>query len=220
MITLTPISKQNFDKIKLPKYDNCKSIEMPYYTIEYDMKNGIVDYGYYILTKENVSNIQEKRFGEFINSNLIDGNKNEWYDKMGYDRGHICPAEDFRFDSQAEKDCFYMFNIVPQKPEFNRGIWKHLEMQINKWAIQYNELLVVTGVIEHNDDWFLDESKLVVPKTQYKIIFFLETNQMACFMLNNESTTLPLSNFRISYADLNNKYLNIKFDDFGFVELV
>lgn len=44
-------------------------------------------------------------------------------------------------------DCFYMSNMSPQAPAFNRGIWNKLENQIRDWGIEKDTLYVVTGGI-------------------------------------------------------------------------
>ena len=46
------------------------------------------------------------------------------YTNTGYDRGHLAPAADFSFSDIAMSESFYMSNISPQHPSFNRGIWK------------------------------------------------------------------------------------------------
>ena len=47
------------------------------------------------------------------------------YTKTGYDRGHLAPAGDMKFSAQAMAESFYMSNVSPQLPGFNRGIWKN-----------------------------------------------------------------------------------------------
>lgn len=49
------------------------------------------------------------------------------YSNSGYDRGHMCPAADNKWDKQAMRESFYMTNICPQHHNLNRGDWKELE---------------------------------------------------------------------------------------------
>ena len=44
------------------------------------------------------------------------------YRKSGYDRGHLAPAGDMKWDVQAMKESFYYSNISPQLPQLNRGV--------------------------------------------------------------------------------------------------
>ena len=46
------------------------------------------------------------------------------YKGSGYDRGHLTPAADMSFSEQAMSETFYMSNMSPQEPQFNRGIWE------------------------------------------------------------------------------------------------
>ena len=57
------------------------------------------------------------------------------YRRSGYDRGHLAPAADMAFSSKTMSESFYMSNMSPQKPAFNRGCWKELEEQVRLFAI-------------------------------------------------------------------------------------
>lgn len=75
------------------------------------------------------------------------------YTKTGFDRGHLAPAADMAWSIQTMKESFYTSNICPQRPAFNRGIWKVLESSIRNWT--YNapstrdrpHLFIITGPI-------------------------------------------------------------------------
>ena len=47
----------------------------------------------------------------------------------------LVPAADMVFSVQTMADSFFMSNMSPQKPAFNRGIWKRLEEQVRQIAI-------------------------------------------------------------------------------------
>lgn len=67
------------------------------------------------------------------------------YKKSGYDRGHLAPAADMKGNEIMLAQSFYMSNISPQLPQFNRGIWKRLEEWVRSQAQHYEELYIVTG---------------------------------------------------------------------------
>jgi endonuclease G len=49
------------------------------------------------------------------------------YTASGFDRGHMCPAQD-RSSEQADMDAtFRMTNIIPQSPALNQHAWERLE---------------------------------------------------------------------------------------------
>ena len=66
-----------------------------------------------------------------------------YYVKSGYDRGHLCPAGSMAFNATAMTESFYMTNMSPQAPGFNRGIWKKLESQVRTWGYENKAVFVV-----------------------------------------------------------------------------
>ena len=50
----------------------------------------------------------------------------------------LAPAADMAFSVQTMEDSFFFSNMSPQVPAFNRGIWKRLEEQVRKFALQYD----------------------------------------------------------------------------------
>jgi endonuclease G len=67
------------------------------------------------------------------------------YDGSGFDRGHMCPAQD-RSARQEDMDAtFYMTNIVPQSPSSNQRGWERLESYCRDLAKKGHELHIVCG---------------------------------------------------------------------------
>ncbi len=48
------------------------------------------------------------------------------YSSSGYDHGHMAPARDFKWNSGAWCESFYMTNMAPQHGCFNQKGWCHL----------------------------------------------------------------------------------------------
>jgi len=69
------------------------------------------------------------------------------YKGSGYDRGHLCPAGDMKLDQHAMDETFFMSNLSPQTPAFNRDKWRELEEQVRKWGRQYDMTFIATGPI-------------------------------------------------------------------------
>ena len=61
-----------------------------------------------------------------------------------YDKGHVCPAEDFAYDCSKEKLTFSYFNCFPQTVALNRGKWKSVETTVRAMS-QKDSLLIVAG---------------------------------------------------------------------------
>lgn len=123
------------------------------------------------------------------------------YSDSDYDRGHLCPAGDMTFSELAMSETFYMSNMSPQMPTFNRGIWKKLESLIREWAIKENELYIVTGpIIQPGYSQIGYMNKVAVPQYYYKVILRYEKKNKKAIglILPNEGSQQPLSTFAVS----------------------
>lgn len=92
------------------------------------------------------------------------------YTSSGWDRGHMAPAGDMKWDEDAMKESFYMSNICPQSKELNGGAWRVLEEAIRKWAIRDGAIWVVCGPIVDSNCVTIGENKVTVPKAFWKVI--------------------------------------------------
>ena len=131
------------------------------------------------------------------------------YAKSGYDRGHMAPAEDMEYNSTDEAECFYMTNMVPQLPGFNRGVWKKLEMHIRSWAMADTDLIVITGPVLGPVSKTIGPNKIMVPEACYKLI--VDSLSYVCFVIPNAISSADLNIFKIS-ADSLSKLTGIKFN--------
>ncbi len=126
------------------------------------------------------------------------------YRGSGYDRGHLAPAADFKRSDSAMAGTFYMSNMTPQKPGFNRGIWKRLESQVRNWALQEGVITVITGPILEDTMQAIGPSKVAVPPMFYKVILDRSGPDIKAigFVLPNESSKKQLSEFAVSVDDV------------------
>ena len=123
------------------------------------------------------------------------------YTKTGYDRGHLAPAGDMKFSAQAMSESFYMSNVSPQLPGFNRGIWKKLEEQFRSWAPSSHPVFVVTGPVltDPISSHIGQTCSISVPQRFYKIMLDTASPMRAiAFVLPNNSSTQPLRSFAMS----------------------
>ncbi len=105
------------------------------------------------------------------------------YTKSGYDRGHMAPAGDQTVDANLKKETFFLSNMSPQIPEFNRQIWEALEVQVRHWALDNDSTFVITGGIFYDpkdDDpatadgtieyYIIGKDAVAVPTHFFKIV--------------------------------------------------
>ncbi len=92
------------------------------------------------------------------------------YKGSGYDRGHLAPAGDMKWSSTAMSESFFMSNMSPQHPSFNRRIWKKLESTVRNWAVDDGMIYIVTGPILTGHYKTIGHNDVSVPNYYYKVI--------------------------------------------------
>ena len=120
------------------------------------------------------------------------------YTRSGYDRGHLAPAADFKFSQRMMRETFFMSNITPQAPQFNRGIWSDLENQVRVWARRDKGIYVVTGpVLKPGLPTIGKSNEVTVPAKFYKVILYCNQPNIRLigFLLNNEEAHGSLQDF-------------------------
>ena len=122
------------------------------------------------------------------------------YKGSGYDRGHLAPAADMGWSAEAMEESFYYSNMSPQKPSFNRGIWKQLEELIRDWAVQNKEIYIVTGGVLNDNLSSIGKDKISVPKYFYKVILDYKEPSIKGigFIIPNESSKEPLQRYAVT----------------------
>lgn len=146
----------------------------------------------YILTAEMVRIEEAERNSGFRKDPLVtkETANTDDYTNSGYDRGHLVPAADMNFSEITMKESFYMSNVSPQVPEFNRGIWKSLETQVRKWATQNDSIYVITGpIFKRQPIKYLNNNVVAVPDYFFKIVLdisFKDGYKGIAFILENK----------------------------------
>ncbi len=177
-------------------------VEHTYYTLSYNEKYEQPNWVMYRLTKDMLKPSKFKRQDDFRTDPAVDTGSatKKDYRRSGYDRGHLVPAADMKFTKEALSETFYMSNMSPQKPGFNRGMWKDLESQVRDWARNDDDFYVVIGPVFSDDMQDIGENDVAVPKYYYKIIVDLqEPNQKAiAFLMENTKLDGELLDYNVS----------------------
>lgn len=201
----TESHKNKFDY--LPTSTTGAVIKHGYYTLSYSEKHEQAEWVAYQLKKEHLKYNDFKR-PYFEIDPLVKTEAAHWknYKKSGYDRGHLCPAADRKFDKKAYEETFLTSNISPQLNSFNAGIWNNLEKQVRYWAKKENEVYVVTGPIFENNNTAIGFENVTVPTHFYKIILKKGKKTKAiAFLLPHEASKKPLQHFTVSIDELEHK---------------
>lgn len=172
------------------------------YTLKYVEKYELPSWVAYILEQDQIDG-KEERENQFMPDPAVQSGTavSTDYTRSGYDRGHMAPAADFKNSYQVMKETFYMSNICPQEPQFNRGIWLNLEKMVRAWAYKYKKIYVVTGpVLEPGLPTIGRLNKVAVPKQFYKVVLYVNPPYVKgiAFLLNNEPSSASLTKFVVS----------------------
>lgn len=93
------------------------------------------------------------------------------YQQSGYDRGHMCPSADNRWNEEAQRQCFLMTNICPQLHALNDGDWKVMEEQCRDWAEKYGDVYIVCGpILLRQRHKRIGTHKVTVPEAFFKVV--------------------------------------------------
>lgn len=107
------------------------------------------------------------------------------YDKR-YDRGHMTPFEDTKYNSAASLQTFYLSNMVPQNLHLNRGLWRAIENQTRKYAANHqNGVYVITGPVFDDSNVTTIGENVGVPTRIFKVIIDKEHNQGVAWLVPN-----------------------------------
>lgn len=109
------------------------------------------------------------------------------YYNTGYDRGHLCPAQDRSTSRAAMQATFGMSNCSPQVPALNRGAWLQTEDSCRRAAVRFGEVrVVVTPIFLHRDTVHFSKYEIKVPHAFFKAVYTTATDSVvACWFMFN-----------------------------------
>lgn len=156
----------------LPYSSNTEIVKHTAFTLSYIEKYEQPEWVAYKLTCGMLQG-PTKRTNKFIADTLVPTGSAtaKDYEKSGYDKGHLCPAADMKSSPLLMKECFYMSNMSPQEPSFNRGVWSKLEELVRTWALRDSLIYIATGPIFKDSMKYIGKkNRVAVPWGFYKVI--------------------------------------------------
>ena len=173
-------------------------IRHKYYSLDFDTLHHQARWAYYILTYDHV-NGKAKRADDFRPDPSAPGSPSlADYRGSGYDRGHLCPAADMKINDEAMSETFYLSNMSPQTPAFNRGAWAKLEALVRSYIRDRSDTLyVVTGPVFQGDKGNIGKNKITVPSFYYKAVYCPKRG-MTAFLMPNRKVDEPLTAWVVS----------------------
>ena len=207
-------SKQKDIKTKLHQNSIKLLLDFPYdtlvneiiqhtaYTLVYSEEYEQASWVQYKLYKTNLElpKVERKdKFKEDIKISTGSASLND-YKRSGFDRGHLAPCADFTYSTTTMLESFFMSNMSPQVPSFNRGKWKVLESRVREYAFKYDSLLIITGPVLYSikEKETIGDNNVTIPKYYYKIIIELKDNNSVSFLMPNIKINDAIDSYIIS----------------------
>lgn len=156
------------------------------FTLSFNPQKHIPNWVAWELTDEETTGTV-KRLNKFNNDPTVEGCPETYdYNYSGYQRGHMAPAGDMKWDQKAMEETFYLTNICPQMGSLNTGAWKNLEEKCRDWAKAFGSIIIICGpVLTDNIREFIGDQRIAVPKRFFKVVIAPEAKQGIGFVMNN-----------------------------------
>jgi endonuclease G, mitochondrial len=177
------------------------------YTVSYNEKHEQANWVAYKLTRSGeLRSASHARTDRFLSDPGVAAGSaaNSDYEGSGYDRGHLAPAEDMDGSKVTMAESFYYSNISPQKPAFNRGVWRRLEELVRFWGSTYDSIFIVTGPVLTRGLATIGSNKVSVPDYYFKAVLQMKGGRAKGigFLLPNEASAATLKRFAVSLDNL------------------
>lgn len=183
-------------QLNLPKSKG-ELIHHNYYSLSYLEEAEQAEWVAYKLTRPMLKK-KVNRKDDFHEDWHIASNSASYADFQEFDAGHLCPARQMQFDCIAMHETYFMSNMSPQVPEFNRRAWAYLEKLERNLVWQRGELWIYVGPVLHNIDTYIGANKVAVPKLFYRIFYDPQTREAIAFLMPNKKILAPLETFTVS----------------------
>lgn len=171
------------------------------YTVSYNTDWLIPNWVAYSITEEKLYGTVErdKGFYEDPEINGYTATASD-YRNSGYSRGHMAPAGDMKWDTQAMYESCYYSNICPQDKGLNNGVWRIIEEQVRKIAKNTDAMYIVCGPIVSQNFQTIGQNKVAVPFAFFKAILVFKNGEYECtaFVCNNADLDKDYLQYMIS----------------------
>lgn len=171
------------------------------YCLSYDERAEQAEWVFYKLTTSSIS-VNVRRNNDYREDSLVNNGSAtlEDYWRSGYDRGHMAPAGSMKINGESMSHSFFMSNMSPQIPGFNRGIWKRLEEKVRFWVENNDSIFVVTGPILNEPIDSIGVNNVIVPRAYYKTLLAFKDGKVKglAFLLPHEESNKSLYSYATS----------------------
>ena len=168
------------------------------YTVSYNSATRNPNWVAWHLTKSHTYGSNQRSgevFTEDVSVSKPRATDADYYNSR-YDRGHMCPAGDNKWDKEAMAQSFLFTNVCPQNHGLNKYEWNDLEMLCRDWAREYGAIDIVCGPVYSSSDQqkTIGKNRVWVPDAFFKVVLCRQGKAKAIgFLYRNEGKKQPMA---------------------------
>jgi endonuclease G len=152
------------------------------YVVSYNHLKGVPNWVAWQLNQDWFGDV-ERYSGNFITDNSLPSEfnkiKHDDYTNTGYDRGHLVRSKERTKTVEDNKSTFLLTNIIPQRPDLNRGVWLDFEYHLEDLCKVFGkELYVVAGGVFIKDTTLKNAGKVSIPDSCFKVVFVCDKGSL------------------------------------------
>lgn len=173
------VESARIEGLEIPAYiEGHEVIRHTGYTLSWNEQYLVADWVAYELTATELDTQEVSRSEDFRPDEAVRRSSQlEDYRNSGYSRGHLAPAQDFKWSENAMSETFYLTNMVPQLQNYNGGIWLKAENATRDAARITGVVYIVTGpVLTDGPFETIGDNKVAIPNECYKALLVIDEN--------------------------------------------
>lgn len=144
------------------------------YTVSYNQDTRQANWVAWHLTKAHTNGPNQRSQEQFTEDNSVARPRatDDDYYSSRYDRGHLCPAGDNKWDATAMSESFLFTNVCPQNHALNKYEWNDVEILCREWAREYGAVDIVCGPVftETATPKTIGRNRVRVPDALFKVV--------------------------------------------------
>lgn len=195
--------------VEIPRITDSRSSQVIFhkgYVVSFNADTKLPNWVAYELTDVE-ANGTCKRDGRFYTDPDVKGAQANYedYRNTGWDKGHIAPAGDMKWDEQAMYESCYYTNVCPQNHNLNGGVWRSLEERCRYYAQRYGYVYIAAGpVVGDAKNGVIGYNEVVIPDAFYKVLLVYIDGQYEGigFYFENVAGHRPLTTYAMTIDEI------------------
>ena len=204
LVPMSDGARDSLMTVAVPRGMNDTLVRYDAFDVHFNSERGIANCALYELVNNELYGTVE-RDNEFMADPGVKGCPlPEDYADSGFDRGHLVPAGDLKWNGTAMRQSFMLTNVGPMHKALNEGGWAKLEEKVREWTARDSALLVFTGPVVSDGDTTLASGRVKVPSAYYKVILApcLRPMRVIAFIYPNGHSGGRLQQYAVSVDEV------------------